>query len=206
MKIEDQKEVWDEIAPKWNEFRKDPIKEIVKFLKVKPGKILDLGCGSGRHLMNIKYGKMYLVDFSQGQIHYAKEHAKKNHIEAEFDISPASKLNYEENFFDSAIYINTLHCIPKELDREKSLKELHRVMKPGAQAMISVWSRNSERVKNKPKEAFIPWTVDDNKHMRYYYIYEKDELESLLKNVGFKIIKSWEGENIFYVVEKLISS
>jgi len=38
--------------------------------------------------------------------------------------------------------------------------------------------------------------------MRYYYLYEKDELEDLIKNVGFEIVKIWEDYNINVIVRK----
>ena len=68
--------------------------------------------------------------------------------------------------------------------------------------MISVWSRNNKRIKNKPKECFIPWTVQNKKYLRDTYIYDKQELEDLLKSIGFKIINSKEDNNIVFIVEK----
>lgn len=202
MKTPNQKQVWNNIASDWQEFRKEPIKEVLDFLKDKEGNVLDLGSGSGRHLTKIKNGKMYLIDFSKEMISQANKKIIKSKINAEAKVSNSTSLPFEDNFFNSAIYINALHCTPSETNRENSLKELLRVLKPKSQALISVWSRNSKRIKNKPKEALIPWTANNKKYLRYYYLYDKDELENLLKNVGFKIIKSWENENMFFVVKK----
>ena len=47
----EQEKVWDAIAEKWAEFRVRPTEEVVEFLEDKNGKVLDLGCGSGRHAL-----------------------------------------------------------------------------------------------------------------------------------------------------------
>jgi ubiquinone/menaquinone biosynthesis C-methylase UbiE len=113
-----------------------------------------------------------------------------------------SSLPFDDNFFDCAIFIAGLHCISSPEKREKALKELFRVMKPKAQALISVWSKNNQRIKNKPKEARIPWTIGKVKYYRYNYTFSKIELESLIKKCGFKLVNSWEDNNIFVIAEK----
>ncbi len=64
--------------------------------------------------------------------------------------------------------------------------------------------RKNKRVKNKPKEGVIPWTVDGIKHLRYNYIYDKDEFEKQLKDAGFEIISLEEDKNIVAVVRKAL--
>jgi ubiquinone/menaquinone biosynthesis C-methylase UbiE len=72
-----QKQVWDNIAEEWYEFKITPAEHVLDFLKDKKGNILDLGSGAGRHLISIKNGKMYLVDFSKKMIELAKKRQKK---------------------------------------------------------------------------------------------------------------------------------
>jgi hypothetical protein len=76
-------------------------------------------------------------------------------------------------------------------------------MKPNSEALITVWGKNEPRIKNKPKETFIPWTVGEKKYQRYTYIYDKEELENNLKAVGFKIKKVWEDKNTNIIVQRL---
>jgi len=196
-----QQKIWDKIARPWKSFREKPLKEVEEFLSKKSGKVLDLGCGSGRHFLKIK-DKIYGVDFSKEMLKLAEKHAKENKINAELVQAEACKLPFKDDFFDSAIFIAALHCLPDSKKRKKSLEELFRVMKEGSHAMITVWSRKQERVKNKPKEALIPWTVDGKKYLRYYYFYDKKEFESLLKSVGFKILSLKEDRNIIAIVKK----
>ncbi|MBU2522872.1 MAG: class I SAM-dependent methyltransferase [Nanoarchaeota archaeon] len=196
-----QEKVWDKIANPWKIFRDEPFEEVIEFLKNKKGNVLDLGCGSGRNFVKID-GKIYGVDFSSRMVEMARERAEDKNISAEIFKSEAYELPFNDNFFDHAIFIAVLHCIESKEKRKKSLEELFRVLKNGGEAMIAVWSRNEERIKNKPKEAMVPWTIGKKKYMRYYYIYDKKEFEDLLKSIGFKIISIKEDRNIVAIVKK----
>lgn len=198
-----QEMIWEKIAQPWKKCRSEPQPEVVKFLKGKKGKLLDLGCGSGRHFMKEFDGEVYGIDFSDEMLRYAIEDAEKKGIKLIVAKSAADNIPYEKDFFDCAIYIATLHCIDSLDAREKSVKELYRVMKKGAHALVSVWSRNQERIKNAEKETYVPWTHAGKKYQRYYYIFDRDEFEGILKLAGFKIVKLWEDDNIWAEVEKI---
>lgn len=198
-----QRQVWNNIAEEWYEFKINPAEHVLDFLKDKKGNILDLGSGAGRHLIKIKNGKMYLVDFSKKMIELAKKRAKEKNIEAEFKVTDLKKLPFPNNFFDSAIAIAIFHCIKGENNREKAAKELFRVMKKGAKAEIVVWNKDSMRFKNAGKEKFIKWR---DKGARYYYLFEKKEAYDLFKRVGFKIVSREEPmRTIIFIVKKPIS-
>ncbi len=200
-----QKEIWDRLSQNWKEFRTIPIKEVNEFLKNKKGKILDLGCGSGRNFVKSKDLEFYAVDFSKKMLKLAEKSSRERDINVKLKLCDVSiqALPYPDNFFDCAIFIATLHCIPNKEKRERALKELYRALKKQGQAIITVWSRNNKRIKNKPKQAKIPWTIEEKKYYRYYYIYEKEELENLLKKIGFKIINTKEDDNIVFIVKKI---
>jgi tRNA (uracil-5-)-methyltransferase TRM9 len=197
-----QEKVWDAIGVPWKKFRNQPIEQVVDFLKNKRGKILDLGCGSGRSFSTADGVKFYGVDFSQGMLDKARERCDEEGFDAELKKSGADNIPYGDEFFDFGIYIAALHCIDSAEARQKSLEELYRVIKKGGEVLVTVWSRNQKRVKNSPKETMVPWTIEDKKYMRYYYIYEREEFEKLLKDVGFEIVKIWEDMNINAVVRK----
>jgi len=192
--MENQKKIWNAISQPWKSFRVKPIGEIVEFLKNKKGKILDLGCGSGRNFVKIN-GTIYGVDFSENMLKFAKERAEKNEFKVELAKSEVFDLPFDGDFFDAAIFVAVLHCIPDAKKREKALKELFRVLKPKAEAFISVWDKNQKRFKNKKKESFIPWKHEGKEYLRYYYLYDKKEIISLLKKTGFEIVKINDGEN-----------
>ena len=196
-----QQHVWNNIAKEWCEFKKLPATSTIEFLKKQRENILDFGSGSGRHLIKIKKGKMYLLDFSKEMIELAKQKAKEENIDAEFVVSSMTKVPYENNFFDSAICISALHCLTKS-EQEKAVKELHRILKPKAQVFIGVWNKDSKRLKrHKGKETLIKWR---NKGERYYYLFDEKEVHDLFEKYGFKIISTDNSEMMIrFIAEKI---
>ena len=203
-RIPDQQKIWNEIAEPWKTFRVNPLEEVKEFLQnSKPeDKILDLGCGSGRNFIKNK-SQWYALDFSKNMLDYAEQHAKQLNIDIKTINSDISKIPCQDNFFDYALFIASLHCIPEKQNRQKTLNELYRTLKPRSKALITVWDKNQEEFKNKNQEEFknknqeeiIPWTKNNKKYPRYYYLYEKQEFIDLLKKTGFKIIKIIDKEN-----------
>ena len=216
MNITPQEKVWNKISKPWKTFRAKPLKEAVDFLsnamKNKHGKILDLGCGNGRNFVKLN-GKVviYAVDFSENQLKFAKQYARKQKLNVKTIKAFAYNLPFKDNFFDAAVFIATLHCIPSAEKRKKALQELKRTLKKGSDALITVWDKNQPRFAESEKEAFIPWEHEGKKYMRYYYLYDRNELKKLLKETGFKIKKIFEksatkglysSRNIVVIVKK----
>ncbi|MBI2628521.1 methyltransferase domain-containing protein [Candidatus Pacearchaeota archaeon] len=216
IQMQDQEQVWDEIAHLWNKNKTMPLgakDSIIKdFISVeKDKKILDLGCGSGRNFIALKEagfkGVIYGVDFSENMLKHAKENAKKFGIKVVLKKANVWETGFEDNSFDKAIFIATLHCVETSEQREQAIKELYRVLKPKGKAIITAWNKNAKRWKNKPKEKIVSWKLDENtgkKVNRYYYLYNQEELIKELENAGFKIIKKnrEEARNIVLEVGK----
>lgn len=203
MIIDNQEKIWDKIAPEWHEFKKLPSLEATKFLNKSHGKILDFGSGSGRNLLKLKKSskrEIYLADFSGEMLRLAEKRAKELGIKIKTKKTNLKKTDFKDNFFDAAICTAVIHCIETDGKRKASIKELYRILKPGAEAEIEVWKKNSPRFKNSPKEKFIAW---NDKGMRYYYLYEEKEIYDLFKKIGFKIIKKIADiNNIIFIAQK----
>ncbi len=201
--MEDQEKLWDRIAPEWHEHKEKSSENAVRFLEKTHGNILDLGSGSGRHLMKIKDGKMFLLDFSRKMLELAEKKAEKNGIQAEFIKSELDIIPKPDGFFDYAICISALHCMPTKKRREKVAEELFRALKKGGEAYIGVWNVNSKRLKrkNSGKERLIGWT---NKGKRYYYLFDEEEAHDLFRSAGFEIVSTHNSEMMinFVVIKK----
>lgn len=194
----EQEKVWDAIAEKWAKFRVKPTEEVVKFLDKKKGKVLDLGCGSGRNFVGSEDLKFYGVDFSASLLDIAK--TRDGYTELKKGVT--YDVPYSDGFFDFVIMVRVLHCVDSKERRRKSLEEVYRVLRDGGEALISVWGRGQGRMKNREKESFVAWTIGEEKFERYTYIYDIDELRDDLESVGFEIVEIEEGENIVAIVRK----
>ena len=201
--MDNQQQVWNNIAPEWHKFKTSPSVAATEFLNKSKGKILDFGSGSGRHLLKLKKSRkreLYLVDFSEEMLSLAKKRAEKLGIKINTIISKLEKTDFPDNYFYAAICTAAIHCIETGRKREQEKKELFRILKPKAKAEIEVWNKNSERFKKKPKEKFVAWR---DKGLRYYYLYDEKEFQEFLKKTGFKIIKRIpHSANIIFIIEK----
>lgn len=132
------------IMQQWNKIFKargkvflKPKEEMLKILKIfkqrKVKKVLDLGCGTGRHIIYLaKNGfRVYGIDIAHEGIKITKQWLREEGLKADLKIgSIYKKLPYEDGFFDAVI---STHAIQhgKIEDIRKAIRELERVLKPG---------------------------------------------------------------------------
>ncbi len=121
-----------------------PQEDILKISKLfkKSGtrKILDLGCGSGRHIVYLaKYGfDIYGIDIASTGIKITKECLKKENLKANLKIGNIyKKLVYPNNFFDALISTQTINHNNINNIR-KLIKEIKRVLKPNGFIFVTV--------------------------------------------------------------------
>jgi len=199
-----QEQVWDKISEKWSKFRTQISPTVEEFLKEQKGKVLDIGCGSGRNFIKLDKQKLYGIDFSEKMLKLAEKKVKEIGIKIELKKADSTQIPYKDNYFDAVLCYSLLHCIDSKKDRKKTLKEIYRVLKPNGLTLISSWGKNSPRLKNKGKECFVPWTIrGEDKEERYTYVFSLNELEKLAKSVGFKIISAWEERNVNVIAKKI---
>jgi SAM-dependent methyltransferase len=99
---------------------------IVEHYGIKPGqRILDIGCGKGfqlYELLRVVPGiEVYGIDISGYAIANCKEEIRER-----LQVGNATALPFEDNFFDLAISITTLHNL-HNYDLDKALREMQRV-------------------------------------------------------------------------------
>jgi ubiquinone/menaquinone biosynthesis C-methylase UbiE len=187
----EQEKVWDSIAVPWGKYVVKKIVFVEEFLKGKKGRVVDLGCGSGRNMINGNGLKYWCVDFSSGQLIPARKYAFSEKIDAEFFKSSVSDLKFDDDFFDYGLFIATLHCLESEGLRLRALKEFYRVLKSNGEGLISVWNSSDKRFDCVGNHGgiYMSWREDGESFMRYYYLYKKQEFLNLLKKVGFKVLE-----------------
>ena len=150
---------WDKAFKKHGKvflsIQEDIPKVASEFKKNGAKRILDLGAGSGRHIVYLaKQGfDMYGFDISESGIKISKDWLKKEGVNAKFKHgSIYKKLPYQDNFFDAIISTNTIHHEKIENIR-KTILEIKRILKPGGLIFITVRKRKLR--KSYPKLTII---------------------------------------------------
>lgn len=104
------------------------VKDFSDYYKLKDGsKILDIGCGKGFMIYDfLQHNNKYIVkgiDISDYAVENSMPEVKDN-----VEVGNAKELQFEDNFFDLVISINTIHNLEKE-ECATSLREIERVSK-----------------------------------------------------------------------------
>lgn len=98
--------------------------------------ILELGCGAGRiaiGLHELGYRNVLATDYSRPMIERLRHLSKLLEYAIPSQVADACQLKFEEGVFDGAIFgFNGLMQIPVARLRQQALREIHRVLRPGA--------------------------------------------------------------------------
>jgi len=109
--------------------------EFIGLLRVrKAKKILDLGCGTGRHTIALakKGFEVYGIDISKNALAVCRQRLKEENLKANIVFGDMYQtLPYEDHYFDGLVSINVLHH-NKIAEIKSLIKEIERVLKPGA--------------------------------------------------------------------------
>jgi len=145
-------------------------------------RILDAGCGRGFLIKDelMKKGECFGIDPNAKFIREAKRNVKKG----KFFVGGIEKIRFENEMFDEAYCYDVLEHVD---DYEKSIKQLHRVLKKSGKLYILIPHFRSESVLKKIKPSYF----SKNMHKRIFY--PKKIRISLMKD-GFKIIKMRDRE------------
>jgi len=201
---------------KWKEYWKTRIKGnqnyygkygsnadfLISGLKLKAGdKILDIGCGTGAFLSDIrkkiKNIKCYGIDISKDAISLNKD---KNISLLQADME---NLPYKNNSFSAIFSLGTVEHSP---NTEKILKEVYRVLKPGGRVLITVPNKISFfHITKNIKMLFGKWDLG------YEKSFSPRHFRKLLENAGFiqisetKVIPHPKVNNIFNMFDNLLN-
>ena len=193
------KEVFNQIAGSWYGFRhwtrfSNELEELAR--KWGKGRLLNVGCAHGPDFLPFKDNfDLWGVDFSENMIDMAKKYASKFDLKVNLTVAEALHLPYADNTFDWAIAVATYHHIKGGENREKAIKELIRVLKPGSEVFITVWNRWQPAFWLKGKETQVAWNSKEGTLYRYYYLFSYGELTELLTRCGFQIVRVFPESN-----------
>lgn len=157
------------------------LKLLAQRLNIQQGHtVLDIACGTGEWLKAAEDqgANTFGVDLSEKAI----EFCKKTYNSENYICQPAEKLPYDDCSFDIVTCLGSLEHFP---DKEKSLKEMVRVTKPGGTLLILV-----------PNSNFIGYTTGLYKGTNQSQAIETplsiQQWSRLFQSSGIKIEKTWK--------------
>jgi len=207
-KISPRIEVFDQMAPGWYSFRHHSIfrVELEELAKLwQRGRVLNVGSGHGPDFLPFKENfELYGVDFSAEMIKLARRYSHKFGFPASLAVADARNLPFADKTFNWAIAVASYHHLQGRKDHLRALLELRRVLKPGGEAFLTVWNRCQPRFWFKGKETAVPWKAKGQVIYRYYYLFTYWEIEKLVKQAGFQLLKSFP-ENSYHLPIKHFS-
>jgi len=175
------KSTYNRIAAKWTREHNTPgfwEKEFEVFKRLLPGgKVLDVGCGPGKHSVFLQQaGYDYVgVDYSEGLL----EIARSEFPNAKFIEGDILHLPFRKDQFDGFWAAASLLHIPKG-DIGSALNEIKRVVKEDSIGFIALKKGDGERV-----------VVDeeDSGDQRFFSFWQKEEFQKTLEENDFEVLE-----------------
>lgn len=178
--IEHNKNSYNVIASKWDEFRKTTalhhyVKEFEKLLGAN-SYILDLGCGTGYPNINYlssKNHKVHGIDISEEMLNYA---INSSYIDTTYELTNFLDFNHDK-LFDGVIAFDSLFHLPIDKHEEAFIK-VSKLLKPGGYFFFTHGKRKSTVVGHMYDKEFLYSTLNS------------DEMIQILIDNGFEITES----------------
>ena len=172
--------IYKDIPPEkipWNmETAPDILKNIVKTGKIKPCKVIDLGCGAGNYVIYLssKGFDATGVDFSKTAIELARNSALKKGAVCKFiSADVLGEMTEVQETFDFAYDWELLHHIFPP-DREKYINNVYSLLNPGGKYLSVCFSEKSPQFGGAGKYRETPLNT-------VLYFSSEDEIVSLFK-------------------------
>jgi SAM-dependent methyltransferase len=105
-------------------------------------KVLEIGCGLG--IDSVKFAKsgaeLTCIDLSDTSVHYTRQLLQQLKLSASVFQGDAENLKYPDESFD---VVYAYGCLMLVQDEAKAFREVHRVLKPGGEALVVLYHRRS---------------------------------------------------------------
>jgi len=203
---------WNRILQEEGYSLEEPDESVVSFFtflktKSKKGRVLDLGCGGGRHLIYMANQgfEAYGIDISETGLNLSKERLRRQGLEGYILKCDMSQLPYVDSCFDVAVCLYTIYH--QKLKRiQETISEIHRVLRKGSFLLLNFHSKKSSKYGKgeKVEEGTFIQQNGPEKGVIHHFT-DKEEIMELLKsfktvNVELREQKSVDG----YLQSRLI--
>ena len=190
---------WNEVKNEWWKIPADEVIPLsIRWEKLNKKRVLDLGCGIGRHseLFAEKNFDVLAFDISPEGIENITKLINEKKLKIETKIGDMQALPYDDNRFNSILAFHVIYHTDKNGIR-KIIKEIERVLEKEGELYITFNSINNPSYSNPKNEIIDKYTrvktEGVEKGIPHYYVNES-ELRELL--INFEIIKLQHIEDI----------
>ena len=114
------------------------IKDFAKFSQYGSKNVLEIGVGLGSdHQQFAEAGAVLSgIDLTQRAIDHARSRFELFNLHSNLSVGDAEALDFKDNMFDLVFSWGVIHHSP---NTSKAVSEIHRVLKPGAQAKVMIY-------------------------------------------------------------------
>ena len=115
---------------------------VMGFNEFAGARLLEVGCGMGTDLLQFARGgaKVTGVDLTPRSVETSRRHLELYGERGDFALSDAENLPFADASFDVVYSNGVLHHTP---DTARSVREIHRVLRPGGLARVMLYHRGS---------------------------------------------------------------
>lgn len=220
--LRENRRVWETLAESFDQTRTKPWETVRAFLAELPAssRVLDAGCGNGRHSVLIQETGHRLVGMDLSRKLVAIARTKVDSATPGWIEGAIEKLPFKDASFDAVTAIAVLHHVRGQRQRVAVLRELARVVRPGGRILLSVWARDQPRfgpgkepvlpTDGRPVEvgdAHVRWTQHGLDVPRYIHLFtwtewrhELDQSHATIERVWPEAIMTKEEPDNFFAV------
>jgi len=115
---------------------------LVKFSAYKGKSVLEVGCGAGIDMVRFAHGgaKVTGIDLSKTAIDLACKNFEQSELNADLRVMNGECMQFADNTFD-VVYAHGV--LQYTVDSAKMIDEIHRVLRPGGEAILMVYNKYS---------------------------------------------------------------
>lgn len=127
------------------EYRFDKLRylpQVVDFTAYRGQRLLEIGCGIGIDLVRFARGGAIVtgVDLAEVAIDLAHKNAAQEGLAADLQVMDGEQLAFQDSTFD-VVYAHGV--LQYTANAQKMINELHRVLRPGGEAILMVYNKHS---------------------------------------------------------------
>jgi len=186
--MKNDSKAWEKIFQQQGKVFMEPhwdIPKVIKQLKdIKVEKVLDLGSGTGRHVINLAQNgfSVYGLDNSQEGINTTKQWLEAEKLNADLVLQEMTeKLPWEDNYFDAIVCVQVIHHADIATIK-KIIAEMERILKKGGFIFVTVPKLKNQATKYKEIEPNTYVPLDGWEKGLPHHYFNPEELKDFFLN------------------------